>query len=241
MNEYGNDGNGSRIGKPNPTQMDNIGNGLDRLSLRAEPEIIFVDKEAVKVADILRGCEKDCKQAARNSVREQLNQLLLYLGNNGNWDISKYGNHIKPLLDDDKKGVEADVYLWNDNGKFKVIKVTKWWVRHQTPLEFVENKILSHNVIFPEIPYKLVGIQYDRGDFLFVLEQAYVRSFEDVYSTQQEIDGDMKKRGFDKDGVAYYSDNYIISDLNSKNVLKGVDNELYYIDPIIYPKTNIKK
>jgi hypothetical protein len=65
---------------------------------------------------------------------------------------------------------------------------------------------------------------------------------EDEYSTQQEIDGDMEKRGFEKIGNAYRSDNYIISDLNSKNVLKGVDNELYYIDPIIYPnsKVNIK-
>ena len=44
------------------------------------------------------------------------------------------------------------------------------------------------------------------------------------------------KRGFIKYGTAYNSKNYIISDLNSKNVLKGVDNELYYIDPIIYPK-----
>ena len=235
MNEYGN-GNGSRFGEAKPRQMDEIGNGLDRLSLRAEPEIIFIDKEALKVADLLRGCEKDSKQATGSSVREQTIQLLLYLGSEGNWDISRYRN-ISPLLDDEMKGAEGDVYLWNDNGKHKVIKVLNWWVRHQTPLEFVENKILAHNILFPEIPYKLVGIRYDRGEFLFVLEQAYVASFEDVYSNQQEIDEDMEKRGFKKIGSAYSSENYLISDLNSKNVLKGVDNELYYIDPVIYPNT----
>ena len=237
MNEYG---NGSRIGKTVSRQMDEVGNRLERLSLRTGAEIIFIDKEALKVADILRGCEKDSQQATSSTVREQTIQLLLYLGSEGNWDISRYGNHIKPLLDDDKKGVEADVYLWNDSGNHKVIKVTKWWVRHQTPLEFVENKILAHNIIFFEIPYKLVGLRYERGEFLFILEQDYVSSMEDVYSNQQEIDEDMEKRGFEKCGSAYCSEKYIISDLNSKNVLKGFDNELYYIDPVIYPKISHK-
>ena len=216
--------------------MDEAGTWFERLSLRAKPEIIFVDKEAIKVANILRRGEKDSKQATSDTIKEQSIQLLLYLGSEGNWNISRYGNRIQPLLDDDKKGVEADVYLWNDTGNHKVIKVTKWWVRHQTPLEFVENKILAHNIIFPEIPYKLVGIRYERGEFLFILEQAFVRSMEDVYSSQQEIDENMEKRGFEKFGSSYNSENYIISDLNSKNVLKGIDNELYYIDPIIYPK-----
>ena len=63
---------------------------------------------------------------------------------------------------------------------------------------------------------------------------------EDVYSSQQEIDENMKKRGFNKIGASYSSKNYIISDLNSKNVLKGVDNELYYIDPVIYPNLSPK-
>ena len=49
----------------------------------------------------------------------------------------------------------------------------------------------------------------------------------------------MEKRGFKKIGSSYSSENYLISDLNSKNVLKGVDNELYYIAPVIYP--NITK
>ena len=133
--------------------------------------------------------------------------------------------------------MEADVYLWNDNGEYKVIKVTKWWVRQQTPLEFIENKILSHNVLFPETYYKLAGIRYEQGEFLFFLEQPYVKCIEDVYSTEKEIDDDMKKRGFEKTGNGAYSSSlYVISDLNSKNVLKGLDNELYYIDPVIYPK-----
>ena len=244
MNEYGNNGNGSWRGRanPKPTQMDDVGNGLDRLSLQKERRANVVDKETLKVAGILRGSKGDSQRTANNVViKAQLNELLFYLGREGNWKISKYGNNVKPLLDDDKKGVEADVYLWNDDGEYKVIKVSKWWVRHQTPLEFVENKIIAHNIIFPQTAYWLIGIQYDRGDFLFVLEQSYVRSMKGVKVTQQEIDEDMKKRGFDKDGSAYYSDNYIISDLNSKNVLKGVDNELYYIDPIIYPKTKITK
>ena len=233
MNEYR---NGIRSGKTKTRQMDEIGNGSYRLSLRAGSKVIFIDKEALKIADILRGGEKDCEQAARNTIREQSIQLLLYLGNKGSWDISLCGDQIKPLLDDEKKGVEADVYLWNDNGVYKVIKVTMWWVRHQTPLDFIEYKILAHNVIFFETPYKLIGIQFVNGEYLFVLEQTYVRSMEDVYSNQQEIDTDMEKRGFKKFGSSYNSKNYIISDLNSKNVLKGIDNELYYIDPIIYPK-----
>ena len=232
-------GNGSRIGngsgKSNREQMDEIGSGIDRLSLRTGSEIIFIDKEAIKLADILRRSTRDSKRTANNVITEQFNLLLLYLANEGNWNISRYGNRIKPLLDDDKKGVEADVYLLDDYGKFKVIKVTKWWVRQQSPLEFVENKILLHNIIFSEIPYKLIGLKYERGEFLFILEQPYVKSMKGAKVTQQEIDEDMKKRGFIKYGSAFHSEYYIISDLNSKNVLKGLDNELYYIDPIIYP------
>ena len=240
MDEYGNDANGSRSGKT--IRTNGMGQEIYRLSLPKERRANVVDKEALKIADILRGSEGDRQRTTNNVIiKAQLNELLFYLSRERNWNISKYGNHVKPLLDDDKKGVEADVYLWNDDGEYKVIKITKWWVRHQTPLEFVEDKIIAHNIIFPQTAYWLIGIQYDRGEFLFVLKQFYVKSMKGIKVTQQEIDGDMKKRGFDKDGVAYYSDNYIISDLNSKNVLKGVDNELYYIDPIIYPKTNIKK
>ena len=72
MNEYGN-GIRFRSEKAIPRQMDEIGTGFDRLSLRTESEIIFIDKEALKVADILRGCEEDCQQATRNS------QFLIYL------------------------------------------------------------------------------------------------------------------------------------------------------------------
>ena len=234
MNEDGN-GNGSRIGRT--IRTNGFGQEIDRLPLQKECRANVVDKEALKVANILRR-GKGNSERTTDIIRSQLNELLFYLGCEGNWDISRYKNNISPLLDEDKKGVEADVYLWNDDGEYKVIKVTKWWVRHQTPLEFVENKIIVHNAIFPQTAYMLTGIRYDQGEFLFVLEQAYVRSMKGIKVTQQEIDVDMEKRGFIKYGSAYSSENYIISDLNSKNVLRGIDDELYYIDPIIYPKKN---
>jgi hypothetical protein len=63
MNKYGNEyGNGS--GKSNPIRE--VGIGFDRLSLRAGTEIVFVDKEALKVADILRGSEGDSKRTTDN-------------------------------------------------------------------------------------------------------------------------------------------------------------------------------
>jgi hypothetical protein len=235
MSEYGSrNRNGSR--KSNTSRTDETDKRVNRLPLRTERKAVFIDKEAIKVANFLRGSEKNSKQATNDKVREQLNKLLFYLADEGNWNLSKYED-IEPLLDDDKKGVEADVYLWNNHGEHKVIKVTKWWVRQRTPLEFVENKILSHNELFPQTAYKLAGIRYEGGELLFFLEQTYVRCLEDEYATQTEIDEDMKKRGFVKTGNgAYSSTDYVISDLNSKNVLKGIDNELYYIDPIIYQK-----
>ena len=232
MNKYGN-GNGSRIGTP--IRTNGFGQEVYRISLQEECRANVVDKEAFKVADILRRGAGNSKRTT-DIVRSQLNELLLYTGREGNWDISRYRNNISPLLDDEMKGAEGDVYLLNDNGVHKVIKVIKWWVRHQTPLDFVEYKIIAHNAIFPQTAYMLVGIRYDRGEFLFVLEQSYVKSMKGIKVPQQEIGEDMKKRGFIKIGSAYSSENYIISDLNSKNVLKGIDDELYYIDPIIYPK-----
>jgi len=168
-------GNGSRIGNGSgkSVRTNDFGQKIDRLSLQKEFRTNVDNKEAVKLADILRRCKEDCKQTARNTIGEQFNQLFLFLANEGNWNISRYGNRIKQLLDDDKKGVEADVYLLDDYGKYKVIKVTKWWVRHQSPLEFVENKIILHNELFPQTAYKLIGLLYDQGDFLFILEQDY--------------------------------------------------------------------
>lgn len=146
MTEYGNgSSNGNKT--TNPKQMDEVRNGIDRLSLRAGSKAIFIDREAIKLADFLRGSARDSQRTANNVITSQFHELLFYLSNEGNWNTSRYGNRICPLLDDDKKGVEADVYLLNDYGKNKVIKVTKWWVRHQTPLDFIEYKILAHNIL----------------------------------------------------------------------------------------------
>ena len=90
MNEYG---NGCDKSKTSQTSEDR--NGLDRLSLQAEQKIIFVDTKTLEIANILRGSEGYSKRTA-DIVRSQLNELILYLGREGNWSISKYGNNICP-------------------------------------------------------------------------------------------------------------------------------------------------
>jgi hypothetical protein len=182
-------------------------------------------------------------------IERQLEVLEKHVKNTDYFDIEKVWNNYETANGKGiirlEPGTEADVFLLSNNDEKKVIKIVKWNTftfrkRNRTPLEFLINKIVIHNTLFPGTFYVLIGYCHRFDEFCFVLEQPYIPPlFNDLKSvtssTEQEIEEDMiEKRGFRKEGktiIRYTSDDYIVSDLHLGNVLKGADGELYYIDP----------
>jgi len=145
-------------------------------------------------------------------------------------------------------GKEADVYALKDNGEKKIIKITDCealsneFFINKTPFEFIVNKIVLHNTVFPSVSYKLVGFQRKYGEIYFVLEQPSIDPLLDkdgktIAATEKEISDDMEKKNFVKSGKYYFTKDYVVTDLEPRNVMKGSDGNLYYIDPVIYLNT----
>ena len=200
-----------------------------------------------EISNILGRSSAGLKDTER-IVERQLEILENHAQREGFYDIDKVWNDYSSTEGKGiimlEPGTEADVFLLCDNDEKKVVKIVKWNTfsfrrRNRTPLEFLFNKIVVHNALFPGVFYKLIGYCHRFDEFCFVFEQPYIPPFFDesnrvIGSTEKEIEDNITlKRGFRKEGksqIRYVSDNYIVSDLHVGNVLKGPDGELYYID-----------
>ena len=100
---------------------------------------------------------------------------------------------------------------------------------------------IVHNLLFPEVPYSLIGISEDNGSVRIVLSQPFV--FETMIPTQQQIDGHLFSLGLRTENRYYYGNDHIaVTDVDSTgdNVLLSSTGSLLFIDPIIKIKTNGK-
>ncbi|MDO5608007.1 MAG: hypothetical protein Q4G08_06080, partial [Capnocytophaga sp.] len=99
-------------------------------------------------------------------------------------------------------------------------------------------KIIAHNYTFSDVPYSIKGVaKNSNGEISVVLEQPLVQVDTKKPATQQEIDQKLTDLGFEKkkDGSSiYWTDGvHNVSDVEPKNVLKGTDGDLYFIDPYV--------
>ncbi len=127
-------------------------------------------------------------------------------------------------------GSEQTVYPYPpDPGK--IVKINDMSF-HPDPLGFLD-RIALHNVLFPEIPYTLIGFSRRHGHrFAAAITQPIVVG---RASYRKEVNDEMIKRGFRHvGGTDYYSDNYIIEDLHAGNVLVSNQGNLLFIDPVVY-------
>lgn len=71
------------------------------------------------------------------------------------------------------------------------------------------------------------------GKTCAVLQQSLIVAEREA--SQQEIDAELERLGFHKEDDEYFSNgDYDIFDAVPKNVLKGQDGHLYFIDTIIF-------
>ena len=206
--------------------------------------------------DLFEGSSKEVRdiEQKKRVVKEQIEVLEEFAMKYGLFFIDLIYKEYKSTKGKDierlRSGNESDVYVLSDNGRKKIIKIVNWeaLLINNTPFEFLVNKIILHNTLFPSTFYKFIGLQYQLGNFYFVLEQSYIELLSDfngsiVETTLDEVDKDMERYGFEKADDTYVSNDYIISDLvkiekgkrelRIDNVIKGEDCNLYYIDPIV--------
>lgn len=153
------------------------------------------------------------------------------------------------------KGLFIDKTKWNDFGDCKrmpsgesivylddreevVTKIRNPFAKYIVKALHATDAIyehLIHNILFPNIRYKFVGISEDSGSVRIILQQKYLTD-KFVAPRQKTIDAYlMQGLGLHIENRYYYANDYIaITDVsaNGDNVLSD-GRQLYFIDPII--------
>ncbi len=129
---------------------------------------------------------------------------------------------------DNGNGAEAEIYL-EKNGIY-VNKVFHY-INSCTPFEFIDNRISIHNSLFPATKYELLGFTRSLKGFAFILKQPFITGRDTT--PNDNLAKFMSEAGFTKKRHYCYSNDLIeIDDLHGGNVLKGNDNNFYFIDTI---------
>lgn len=172
---------------------------------------------------------------------EGLRQLAQIAFENGVWI-----ENVSDLTNGDSinNGTENTVYLSKDGRN--VIKVNNFFFlnendtefKHTRDLKYFFNRILAHNLLFPEVFYKIIGFTKNSGgQTCAVLEQPYIPNYE--YAIREKIDSELEKMGFIKtilgEGIntglnGYTNGIYELTDAKPLNVLKDENGKLHFID-----------
>ena len=130
------------------------------------------------------------------------------------------------------RGSENEVYASLDSRYVYKLNDFRYSDDNLTP--FFE-RINIHNQLFPDCSYKFIGLAENKdGNICAALCQPFILAQREA--TQQEIDEEMQRLGFNKEqDTGYFSNgNYDIFDAVPNNVLMGDDGKLYFIDTIIF-------
>ncbi len=172
---------------------------------------------------------------------EGLRQLAQIAVNNGVWI-----DEVLKLTDGESinNGTENTVYLSKDGRN--VIKVNNFFFLNDNDSEFEYtrdlnyffDRILSHNLLFPEVSYKIIGFTKNYiGQTCAVMKQPYIPNYE--YAPQVLIETELNIRGFIKTvlgkgvnfGLTGYTNGiFELTDAKPLNVLRGESGILYFID-----------
>lgn len=172
---------------------------------------------------------------------EGLRQLAQIAVNNGVWI-----DEVLKLTDGESinNGTENTVYLSKDGRN--VIKVNNFFFLNDDDSEFEYtrdlnyffDRILTHNLLFPEVSYKIIGFtKNNTGQTCTVMKQPYIPNYE--YAPQVLIETELNKRGFNKTvlgkginfGLTGYTNGlFELTDAKPQNVLKSESGILYFID-----------
>ena len=200
-----------------------------RLSPKSEPKETPVDDILEDAEIIARGVLESIQALVGTEACKgvQIAKLKEWAVTNNHWisDINELGTFTD-------RGSENEVYLSLDDEHI-IYKLNDFRYSDDNLTPFF-NRIKAHNELFPECQYTLVGFSENQENKICaVLKQGFVLSEREA--TQQEIEEEMDRLGFNKEDDGYFSNgDYDIFDTVPNNVLMGVDGHLYFIDTIIF-------
>ena len=122
-------------------------------------------------------------------------------------------------------GNENDTYVANDS----IFKVNN--LLNSGSIYNLLDKIILHNLVFPNTAYKLIGFAgYDGRSVMPVLEQERICNAHPA--TQVMIDTYMSALGFTKENNEgrYTNGTYVVWDVVPRNVLVDADGDMYVVD-----------
>ena len=163
--------------------------------------------------------------------------------------LIKWAKHKGIFLDRDEifstwedisSGEEAFVFFGETPGTVR--KVVSPYAFSSSPVDFIDNRLVVFNYLFPRTAYKLTGLTTDPGSKIaFILEQEYVQgeSIWSLLSTDKTI-GDRFLKEMERGGLSlfhgkvatYTNDKCIVTDLHGKNVLVDPNGEFRVIDAV---------
>jgi len=130
-------------------------------------------------------------------------------------------------------GQENDVFVAKDG--LSVIKLNNFGLlpKAATSLAGFVHRLISHNKLFPEDAYTIIGFALNSGNEpCVVLRQPYIKA--ERYATDEEIDGFLEEHGYtvDMDDI-WFDGTYEISDVKPTNVLLDQKGNLHFIDAVV--------
>ena len=173
--------------------------------------------------------EEESGDSQRNGTRFEIEQRVAeqYAKEHGIWIPM---DNVFDLGTPGPSGNENDTYVAKDT----IYKVNN--LLNSGGICKLLDKILLHNLIFPNTAYKLHGFTgYDGRTIMPVLEQE--RICESKPATQIMIDTYMAALGFERDGETgrFKNELYRVWDVVPRNVLVDKDGDMYVIDAEIAP------
>ena len=174
--------------------------------------------------------EEESGDGQRNGTRFEIEQRVAeqYAKEHGIWMPT---DNVFDLGTPGPSGNENDTYVAKDT----IYKVNN--LLNSGGICKLLDKILLHNLIFPNTAYKLHGFTgYDGRTIMPVLEQE--RICESQPATQIMIDTYMAALGFERDGETgrFKGESYRVWDVVPRNVLVDKDGDMYVIDAEIARK-----
>ena len=116
-----------------------------------------------------------------------------------------------------------------------VIKLNNFGLlpKSATSLAGFVHRLVSHNNLFPEDAYTIIGFTLNsNNEPCVVLSQPYIKA--ERYATDEEIDDFLEKHGYtvDMDDI-WFDGTYEISDVKPTNVLVDKNDNLHFIDAVV--------
>ena len=168
--------------------------------------------------------EKESRDGKGNGGRFEIEQRVAeqYAKSVGMW-ISM--DEVFDLGTPGPSGNENDTYVANDS----IFKVNN--LLNSGSIYNLLDKIILHNLVFPNTAYKLIGFAgYDGRSVMPVLEQERICNAHPA--TQVMIDTYMSALGFTKENNEgrYTNGTYVVWDVVPRNVLVDADGDMYVVD-----------